>query len=322
MKWATYRRLDAPDGVDRVGLVVAGEILGLAPGASLLQMIGSSAQALAGAASEVRRSPSEVVSLEAMRLRPPIPKPPAIRDYSSFYEHHKAGIEAIGQKWDDAWYEVPFFYFSNPNNLLGDGDVIRIPHNSRQMDYELEMCAVIGTGGIDIDPAEADRHIAGFCIFNDWSARDLQRDEMARAPVGPAKGKDTANSMGPFLVTPDEIEARRSKNGYDLLMKAFVNGKLYSSGNWSTVYWSMAEQIAYASRNTPLVPGDVLCTGTVGTGCILEISRRPQGATDFPWLKAGDEVTLEVEGIGRLSNRIEVGQPPKPIRGRVNGSRV
>src|ERR1700736_3461315 len=117
MKWATYRRLDASDGVDRVGLVVGSGILGLEPGASLLHMIGRSPQALVSAATEVRRSPSEVVPLEAVRLRPPIPNPPAIRDFSSFYEHHKAGIEAIGQKWDDAWYEIPFFYFSNPNSL-------------------------------------------------------------------------------------------------------------------------------------------------------------------------------------------------------------
>jgi 2-keto-4-pentenoate hydratase/2-oxohepta-3-ene-1,7-dioic acid hydratase in catechol pathway len=322
MRWATYKALKATDKADHVGLVVDEQIFGLNPGMRLIDLLGEFGDTLREAGEKARRAPYEVVALKDVHLRPPIPNPPAIRDYSSFYEHHKAGIEAIGQKWDDAWFELPFFYFSNPNTMLGDGDVIRIPSNSKQMDFELEMCAVIGTPGMDIDPADAERHIAGYCIFNDWSARDLQRDEMARAPVGPAKGKDTANSMGPYLVTTDEIEDCRSKNGFNLKMQAFVNGKLYSDGNWSTVYWSMAEQIAYASRNTYLVPGDVLCTGTVGSGCILEISRRPGGASEFPWLKGGDQLVLEVERIGRLSNSIKVGEPPKPIRERVNGSRV
>jgi 2-keto-4-pentenoate hydratase/2-oxohepta-3-ene-1,7-dioic acid hydratase in catechol pathway len=318
MKWATYRGQGEGGPIDRVGLLVDEQLFGLEPGSQLIDLLGD----LEAAGERARRAPFEVRPLSEVRLRPPIPRPPAIRDFSSFHAHHRAGIEAVGQKWDDAWFELPFFYFSNPNSLLGDQDVFFMPANSRQMDYELEMCAVIGREGIDIDPDDAERHIAGYTIFNDWSARDLQRDEMARAPVGPGKGKDTANSMGPFLVTPDELEDRRKDNGFALGMKAYVNGKLYSDGDWSTVYWSMAEHIAYASRNTRLVPGDVLCTGTVGTGCILELSLTRGGADAYPWLQGGDEVTLEVERIGRLTNRVSVGEPPRPIRDRINGSRV
>jgi 2-keto-4-pentenoate hydratase/2-oxohepta-3-ene-1,7-dioic acid hydratase in catechol pathway len=227
-----------------------------------------------------------------------------------------------GREIDDAWFELPLFFFCNPSTILGDGDVFLKPPNSQEMDYELEICAVIGREGIDIDPADADSFIAGYTIFNDWSARDLFRDEVARAPVGPAKAKDSASSMGPYLVTPDEIEDRRMGNGFDLTLKSYVNGKPYTNGNWSTIHWSMAEHIAYASRNTRLLPGDVLCTGTCGTGCILELSLRPAGHDAYPWLSEGDEVVFEVERLGRLTNRIGSGQPPHPIRGRINGSRA
>lgn len=321
MRWATYRSKSAASAADRVGLVVGESVHGLPPGIRLLELLGDRGEKLAQAAERAERSPSEVLPLDQVRLRPPVDHPPAIRDFSSFLEHHRAGIQAIGQKFDEAWFEIPFFYFSNPNTLLGDSDEFKMPVNSGQMDYELEICAVIGRAGMDIDPDEAESYIAGYSIFNDWSARDLQRDEMARAPVGPAKGKDTANSIGPFLVTPDELEDRRKDQAFDLKMTATVNGRQYSAGNWSTIYWSMAEMIAYASRNTRLVPGDILCTGTVGTGCILELSTT-HGSDKYPWLKPGDELVLEVERLGRLRNRIGVGEPPKPIRGRINGSRA
>jgi 2-keto-4-pentenoate hydratase/2-oxohepta-3-ene-1,7-dioic acid hydratase in catechol pathway len=315
MRWATYRHSGSDE--DRVGLLIGDTLHGMASGVRLIDLLGD----LARAEQQARSAPAERVPLSQVRLRSPIPNPPAIRDFSSFYEHHSAGIRAIGQKWDDAWYELPFFYFSNPNTMLGDGDTFSKPANSRQMDYELEICCVIGRECIDVTVEEAEQYIAGYCIFNDWSARDLQRDEMARAPVGPAKGKDSANSMGPFLVTPDEIADRRKGGAFDLRMTAKVNGRLYSDANWSTVYWSMAEHISYASRNTQLVPGDVLCTGTAGTGCILELSST-HGAADYPWLKAGDVLELEVERLGKLTNTIGEGRPPAPIRGRINGSRA
>lgn len=318
MKWATYRSKDPSDRTDRVGLVVDDQIFGLEPGVQLIDLLGD----LASAGERARKSPAEVRALSDAKLRPPVPQPPTIRDFSSFQEHHQAGIQAIGQKWDEAWFDLPFFYFTTTTTILGDGDTFLKPPNAARQDYELEMCAVIGKEGIDIDPAEAEAYIAGYTIFNDWSARDLQRDEMARAPVGPAKGKDSAHSMGPYLVTPDELEDKRKGNGFDLAMKSYVNGKPYTNGNWSTIYWSMAEHIAYASRNARLVPGDVLCTGTCGTGCVLELSLGEGGNEAYPWLKDGDELVLEVERFGRLTNRIGSGRMPHPIRGRINGSRV
>jgi 2-keto-4-pentenoate hydratase/2-oxohepta-3-ene-1,7-dioic acid hydratase in catechol pathway len=242
-----------------------------------------------------------------------IPNPPSIRDFSSFVEHYRAGIVAIGKTFDDNWYGAPVFYFTNPNALVTDGDVVRIPGNTSRMDYELEVAAIVGQECIDLDPAEAESVIAGYCVFNDWSARDIQSDEMARAPIGPGKGKDSANGIGPFLVTPDELEDARTARGYNLAMTASVNGKEYSRGNWADVYWSFSEMLAYASRNTRLMPGDVIGSGTVGTGCILELSAR-HGTEKFPWLEEGDEVTVEVERLGRMSNRIARGPQPKPLR--------
>lgn len=315
MRWVTYSHKG--ELAERTGLVVDNEIYGLEPGTRLIDLLGD----LNTAGQRARTAPAERVALDAVKLRSPITNPPTIRDFSSFYEHHSAGIKAVGQKFDDAWYELPFFYFSITTSMLGDGDTFIKPHNSKNMDYELEVCCVIGRECKDVSVEDAEKYIAGYAIFNDWSARDLQRDEMARAPVGPAKGKDSGNSMGPYLVTPDELEDRRKNNGYDLRMTAKVNGKLYSAANWSTVYWSMAEHVSYASRNTKLVPGDILCTGTVGTGCILELSAT-HGSEKFPWLQPGDELTLEVERLGVMRSKIAEGGEVWPIRGRINGSRV
>jgi len=211
------------------------------------------------------------------------------------------------------WFDAPVFYFTSPNNLFGDGDAVRVHGDTEQMDYELEICAVIGLGGMDIEPSDAHRHIAGYTIFNDWSARDLQAAEMRRIPVGPGKGKDAATSMGPFLVTPDELEDATAGYGFDLKMRAQVNGAEYSAGNLSSIGWSFPEMIAFASRGSPLVPGDVIGSGTVGTGCILELSGS-HGIDRYPWLKEGDEVVLEIERLGRLRNTVVWNKPPVPLR--------
>jgi 2-keto-4-pentenoate hydratase/2-oxohepta-3-ene-1,7-dioic acid hydratase in catechol pathway len=321
MRWVTYESASGGSGNERTGLVIDETIHGLEQGTRLIDLLGDDGSRLAEAGDAARKSPAEVLRLDDVRLLPPIPRPPTVRDFVSFEAHHRTGIEAVGQKWDDAYYDLPMFYFTNANALFGDGDEIRIPGNTRQMDFELELCAIVGRGGRDLDPAQAEQHIAGYCIFNDWSARDIQRDEMARCPIGPAKGKDSAITMGPMLVTPDEIEDVRKGHGFDLEMTASVNGKVLSRGNWSSVYWSFGEMLAYASRNSDLVPGDVLASGTVGTGCILELTAtKSLGAGE--WLKEGDEVVLEIERLGRLRNRIAVAPPPIPIRGVVNGRRV
>jgi 2-keto-4-pentenoate hydratase/2-oxohepta-3-ene-1,7-dioic acid hydratase in catechol pathway len=190
---------------------------------------------------------------------------------------------------------------------------VAVPPGCTWFDYELEVAAVVGRGGSDLHPEEAEAHIAGYTILCDWSARDLQAREM-RQRLGPAKGKDSATSLGPWLVTPDELADRRRGNGFDLRMTATVNGRVYSDGNWSTVYWSFGQLLAYASRGTTLRPGDVFGSGTVGRGCILELSGL-HGEEEYPWLRPGDEVTLAVERLGELHARIGPGTgEPVPLR--------
>ena len=201
------------------------------------------------------------------------------------------------------WYAQPVFYFSNTASITGPDAPIRKPPETSELDYELDIAVVIGRAGGDIPVEIADDHIAGFTILNDWSARDVQRQEM-KVGLGPAKGKDFATSIGPFLVTPDELERyllpdRSRGNRYDLTMTASVNDREYSRGNADEMHWTFAELIAVASRNTTLVPGDLIGSGTVGTGCITEFA---EGT--YPWLQPGDVVRLEIEGLGSLENRI------------------
>lgn len=312
MRWATFRAPEAAS-VDRVGVVVGERMLGLPEGTRLVDLIAEGHDALQEAGVRAAERPVGQWDLTAVRLRPPIPNPPSIRDFSSFHEHISVSMRNIGATFDENWFEAPVFYFTSPNNLFGDGDVVRVPGDTSRMDYELEVCAVIGVGGMDITPEDALRHVAGYTILNDWSARDLQAAEMRRLPIGPGKGKDASTSVGPFLVTPDELKDRVSGNGFDLQMTASVNGVEYSSGRWSSIYWSFAEMIAFASRSSPLVPGDLIGAGTVGTGCILELSGS-QGSDRYPWLREGDEVVLEVERLGTLRNKVAWNKPPVPLR--------
>jgi 2-keto-4-pentenoate hydratase/2-oxohepta-3-ene-1,7-dioic acid hydratase in catechol pathway len=212
---------------------------------------------------------------------------------------------------DADWYELPVFYFSNPAAIVGPGEDVAVPPGCEELDYELEVAAVVGLGGRDLDADEAERHIAGFCVMNDWSARDIQRREM-KLSMGPVKGKDFATTLGPVLVTPDELEPYRRARAYDLAMTATVNGKPYSRASLADIYWSFGQMLAYASRGTELVPGDVIGSGTCGTGCILELSL-VHGVEAYPWLKPGDVVALEVEQLGRIENRVVEGAGEEPL---------
>jgi 2-keto-4-pentenoate hydratase/2-oxohepta-3-ene-1,7-dioic acid hydratase in catechol pathway len=303
MRWVTYAGGDG----ERAGLVVDGAIHGLAGGQRLLDLLGDEGQKLSRAAEEAVASPAEVVSLEGASLQAPVPVPPSIRDFMSFEDHVLSSTRASGLEMDPGWYENPVFYFSNPAAVCGPSDPVAVSPGSVEFDFELEIAAIIGLPGSDIAPEEAERHIAGFTIFSDWSARDLQLREM-RQLLGPAKGKDSATTMGPMLVTPDELAPFRRDKGYDLKMTAAVNGVPYSSGNWASLYWSFAQMIAYASRGTRLVAGDVIGSGTVGTGCILELGR-VHGDDRFPYLQPGDVVTIEVEQLGRIENTVHAGSP-------------
>jgi fumarylacetoacetate (FAA) hydrolase len=219
-------------------------------------------------------------ALADVRLRAPIPTPPAVRDFYAFERHVQAARAQRGLEVAPEWYRIPVFYFSNPAAISGPEDEVTFPGESAAWDYELEVAAVIGAEGA----------IAGFTILNDWSARDLQKMEMA-VGLGPAKGKDFATSLGPALVTPDELGDLR------LEMVARVNGEERSRGNLGDMHWSWDVLVEHAARNTRLLPGDVLGSGTVGTGCILEHG-------DGRWLRPGDVVELEIEGIGVLRNTV------------------
>jgi 2-keto-4-pentenoate hydratase/2-oxohepta-3-ene-1,7-dioic acid hydratase in catechol pathway len=238
--------------------------------------------------------------------------PPSVRDFYAFEQHVRTARQRRGLEMDPDWYELPVFYFTNPSAIVGPSDDVAVPPGSEQLDYELEVAAVVGMPGADLDPEQAERHIAGYCVMNDWSARDLQRREM-KLSLGPAKGKDFATSLGPYLVTPDELEPFRKDRAYDLAMTASVNGTEYSRASLAEIYWSFGEMLAYASRGTRVVPGDVIGSGTCGTGCILELSL-VHGEEAYPWLKPGDEVVLEVERLGRMVNRIVEGRPLRPLR--------
>ncbi len=229
-----------------------------------------------------------------------IPPAASIRDFYAFEQHVKTcrahrGLEMIPQ-----WYQVPVFYFSNPVCVIGDGDPVRAPAGSQALDYELELACVIGTAARDL-PADdsALACVAGFTIMNDWSARDLQKAEMAIG-LGPSKSKDFATSLGPKLVPFDELKEYYRDGRLHLEMTARVNGKEYSRGNAGTMYWTWPQLLAHASRDTELRPGDVLGSGTVGTGCILELTPEAVGG----WLKPGDVVELTIEGIGTLRNPV------------------
>jgi fumarylacetoacetate (FAA) hydrolase len=239
-------------------------------------------------------------NLEDVNLLPPLPRPLSLRDFYAFEAHVAAAHAIRGKEIPPEWYQFPVFYFSNPHAIFGPGDAIPYPASSQALDFELEVACVIGQPGRDIPAEVAGDHIFGYTILNDWSARDIQRAEM-RVGLGPAKGKDFASSLGPWIITADELVDRESGRlgVYDLQMSARVNGEVRSRGNWKDIHFSFGELIARASQNVCLLPGEVIGSGTVGTGCLLELT---EGRG--PWLQAGDIVELEIERLGKLANRI------------------
>lgn len=307
MRFATY--VSPRDGDDHVALVVDGALHGL-PDRRLVDLLAP--DRLADAADRALRNPTEVVTEGAVRLRAPIPAPPSIRDFMAFEGHVVTANAALGRDVHPDWYELPVFYFTNPAAVRGPADTVAISPGSTAFDYELEVGVVVGTPGRDLDPATAEEHVAGYTVFCDWSARDLQAREMALG-LGPAKGKDGATSLGPYLVTPEELPDRGPGTAPDLGMRALVNGELWSSGRLSDLHWTVGQLLAYASRGTELRAGDVLGTGTVGTGCILELSA-VHGADARPYLRPGDQVRLEVDLLGAIDSTITPAPPVHPLR--------
>ena len=229
----------------------------------------------------------------------PLPDIVSIRDFMVFEQHVRTARARRGAEVPAEWYEAPTFYYSNPRTLFGHGSDVPRPAYTQKLDFELEIACVLDSGGVDLTVEQAEACIAGLCIFNDWSARDVQRQEMA-VGLGPSKAKDFAQSLGPHLVPLAELAERRVGPGkYDLAMQARINGVQVSAGNARDMRWGFAELVAHASQTVPLVAGEVFGSGTVGTGCILEL-----GTEVHRWLEPGDEVELEIELLGVLRNRV------------------
>lgn len=236
--------------------------------------------------------------LEDVQLLVPLANPKSFRDFYAFEEHVKTARENRGLQMIPDWYDIPVFYFSNHLVMKGSNEVIRRPDHCEMLDYELEIGCIIGKEGMNIKAEDADEYIFGFCILNDWSARDLQRKEM-KVGLGPAKGKDFATSIGPYILTIDELERYRAGKGYDLTMTARVNGRELSSGNMKDIYYSFGEMIERASHHVTLYPGEIIGSGTIGSGCILEL-----GTDVHRYLEPGDRVELEITALGKLKNTI------------------
>ena len=236
---------------------------------------------------------------DGLRFGPPVLRPSSVRDFYAFERHVATMWARRDQPVPEAWYRLAIFYFSNVSELRGPDDPVWAPAGSSELDYELEVAALIDTAARDLTPERAEEAIGGYMILNDWSARDLQRDE-STVRLGPVKGKDFATTLGPWIVTPDELEDARSGHGFDLTMTATVNGTETSQGSWSTIVHGFAELAARASADVTLRPGELLGSGTVGTGCLLEVRDQTLGR----YLLPGDEVALTIERLGTLHTPI------------------
>ena len=242
---------------------------------------------------------------------PVIPNPTSLRDAYAFRQHVETCRKNRGASIIPEFDQFPVFYFSNHNAMYADRqDIDLMPDHFNRLDYELEFAIVIGKKGKNILSKDADDYIAGFCILNDISARELQMQEM-KLNLGPAKGKDFANVLGPYLTTPDELESKAINTPfgkkYNLTMECSVNGKVLSKGNAKDMHWTFAEIIERASYGVELFPGDVIGSGTVGTGCLLELNgsaKRKNASHIEQWLKEGDEIKMEIEGLGSIKNKI------------------
>jgi 2-keto-4-pentenoate hydratase/2-oxohepta-3-ene-1,7-dioic acid hydratase in catechol pathway len=310
MRFATYEH----HGHRRVAIVGNDGALHPYPGrASLLDLIQAGPEALR----EAGNAPLDVPDgphVSQVRLLPPL-QPPTVRDFVTFEEH----VEGVRRSIDhaagvpDAWYDAPTFYFTNPYAVIGAHDDVPVPPGSSVLDFELEVAAVIGREGRDLTPEQARDHIIGYTIYNDWSARDLQAAEM-KVGLGPCKGKDTAATLGPYLVTADELEPFRDGDGFlRLALTAEINGEVVGKDLLSNMSWTFEEMVAYASRGTYIRPGDVLGSGTCGNGGCLAERWGVGGRQDPPPLEPGDTVTLTVEGIGAVSNTVVAGADPLPL---------
>jgi len=251
---------------------------------------------------------ADAVVLDASDLAfgPPILRPSSFRDFYAFEQHVATMWQRRQSEIPEAWYRLPIFYFSNTSEIRGPGDAVWAPRGSTELDFELEVGAIVDTPAFNLPEERAGEAIGGYFVLNDWSARDLQRDE-STVRLGPAKGKDFATTIGPWIVTPDELVPRWAPGGAapDLAMTATVRGAdgqsvEVTNGSWATAHYSFAQMLARASADVHVRPGEILGSGTVGTGCLLEVKDQTLGR----WLEPGDLVTVGIAGIGELQTPI------------------
>ena len=316
MKIVTYSNGKGND----LGLLVDEKIYSLNTIASnmieFLQM-GESAMAKAKTIEESilnGNSNLEGIALNKSKLLAPVPNPPSCRDAYAFRQHVATARRNRGVDMIPEFDQFPIFYFTNHNSILGPtDDIVCMPDHMQQLDFELEVAIVIGKKGRNIKAKDADDYIAGYLIMNDMSARKLQMEEM-KLNLGPAKGKDFCTIIGPYLVTKDELLTKKvattqahEGDTYSLNMKCWVNGELLSEGNTQDMNWTFAEIIERCAYGTDILPGDVIGSGTVGTGCLLELNgtHKLENPNYEPvWLKNGDIVEMEIESLGRIKNKV------------------
>ena len=301
-------------GATGEGFVIGDGVVPFPRGLTVADVLAAGLAQLPALAAEVEADPAaSALPLTEVELRAPL-LPPSVRDFVAFEEH----VEGVTASVDgashvaDEWYTYPTFYFTNPHSIIATGDEVRPPHTER-LDFELEVGAVIGgiagSDGRDLTPADGEAHIFGYTIFNDWSARDVQGREM-KVRLGPAKGKDFATTLGPWITTADEFAGLVDDDGFlAIRAEVLVNGERIGHDLLSNMGWPFGELVAYASRDSRVVPGDVLGSGTVGNGgCLAELWGRAGELTPPP-LAAGDEVVMRVEGIGEIRNTIGSARP-------------
>lgn len=312
MRWVSY---DAGAG-PRCGRLIDGTIYGAPPETRLIDLLGDDGERFNEAGEAVLADPREVREVASVRLLPPV-QPRTVRDFACFIDHLRQSpmfADSLDEDGQTCYEKFPCFALKPPH-VLGANDPVRMSPGTAQFDFELSVGAIVGRSGTDIAPEDAHRHIAGFTIFNDWSARDLFALER-KAGLGGGKGKDAPNTLGPALVTPDEVAHKRKGHSYDLLMRAWVGEDQVSEGSLSQMFWSFEESLAYASRGIEVQTGDVMASGTVPTGCLIEHVRAALagGERPRPFLQPGDVVTLEVEELGAIRQEVLPANPVHRLR--------
>lgn len=293
-KWVAF----SCDEGERAGVASDDGVHPFLQAATLTDLLTAGPLALSDAERQAQKQ--RPLPFSSLRILAPV-APTSVRDTMSFHEHISNGSGGVV---DPRHSFFPAFYFTNPAAIIGPDDTVPMAPKSERFDFELEIGAVVGITGRNLPPDTAESHIIGYTTFIDWSARDLQYEEM-QLRLGPAKGKDTATTLGPCLTTADAFEERRSGKSFDIGMRASVNGRVITQGNWSTIDWSFADILAYVSRGTTVRAGDVIGTGTVGRGCLSEHYKT--GSSLFQgWLRPGDIVEFDVDLIGSM--RLTIGE--------------